>query len=140
MLNLRFLLAVLLLATTAVFLQAHGRVEHIPNRLPLASFPKQLNGWNGTDVSIDQDVLTFSGQGTFCCECTVPKRTTSPMSTFSLLTFRRKGLAIRFTRPRIACPERDGVLWSPAASMSRSRDMSRSPRTAMSSPRDRTSN
>jgi EpsI family protein len=65
MLNLRFLLAVLLLATTAVFLQAHGRVEHFPNRLPLASFPKQLNGWNGTDVSIDQDVLDVLGAGDF---------------------------------------------------------------------------
>ena len=65
MLNLRFLLAVALLATTAVFLQAHGRVEHFPSRLPLASFPKQLNGWNGTDVSIDQDVLDVLGAGDF---------------------------------------------------------------------------
>jgi EpsI family protein len=65
MLNFRFLLAVVLLATTAVFLQAHGRVEHIPSRQSLASFPKQLNGWNGTDVSIDQDVLDVLGAGDF---------------------------------------------------------------------------
>jgi EpsI family protein len=63
--SLRFLLAVVLLATTAVFLQAHGRVEHNPSRLPLTSFPKQLNGWDGTDVTIDQDVLDVLGAGDF---------------------------------------------------------------------------
>ena len=64
-LNLRFLLAVILLASTAVFLQARGGAEHIPDRLPMASFPKQLNGWNGADVSIDQDQLDVLGAGDF---------------------------------------------------------------------------
>src|SRR4051794_21791174 len=78
MLNLRFLLAVLLLATTAVFLQAHGRVEHMPSRLPLASFPKELNGWNGSDVSIDQDVLDVLGAGDFLLRVYRPQENNQP--------------------------------------------------------------
>jgi EpsI family protein len=64
-LNFRFIVTVMLLAVTAVFLQAHGRVERVPNRMPLASFPKQLDAWNGTDISIDQNVLDVLGAGEF---------------------------------------------------------------------------
>jgi len=41
-----------LLACTAIFLQASGHNEILPNREPLASLPYQLGEWTGTDVAI----------------------------------------------------------------------------------------
>jgi EpsI family protein len=61
----RFLAALLLLSTTAVFLQGRGRSEVFPPRLPLASFPEHLAGWTGTDIEIPQDVLNILGPGDF---------------------------------------------------------------------------
>src|SRR5258707_1003272 len=42
---LRFALAASSIALTAILLQARGRTEVIPNRLPLSSFPAQLGNW-----------------------------------------------------------------------------------------------
>jgi EpsI family protein len=63
--NLRFLVVAVLLAVTAMVLQARSRVETLPEHLPLASFPKQLNHWDGTDISIEQEVLDVLGAGDF---------------------------------------------------------------------------
>ncbi len=61
----RFILAALLIAGAGVLLQARARSEVFPPRLPLKQFPQQLNGWTGTDVPIDQDVLNILGPGDF---------------------------------------------------------------------------
>ena len=63
--NLRFLISVALLATTGIFLWTRGPAEHIPERLPLSSFPMQLNNWSGSDIAIGQDVLDVLGSGDF---------------------------------------------------------------------------
>jgi EpsI family protein len=55
--RLRFVLATLLIAAAAIFLQAHSRSEVFPPRLALKQFPAQLGGWTGTDVAIDKDTL-----------------------------------------------------------------------------------
>jgi EpsI family protein len=57
-------LAVLLIAT-AIFLQARSRGEVFPARHPLASFPRQLGSWEGTDIAIDEDELQVLGPGDF---------------------------------------------------------------------------
>jgi len=61
----RFILVAVLLTATALFLQARGRNEVFPSRQPLASFPTELGGWSGTEVSIPQDVRDVLGTGDF---------------------------------------------------------------------------
>jgi EpsI family protein len=62
---LRFTIAALLIAFTALFLQARSRIEVIPQHLPLSSFPDQLVGWSSTAISQDPDILAILGQGDF---------------------------------------------------------------------------
>lgn len=61
----RFALAVVLIAASAIFLQAHAHWEVFPPRLPLQSFPEQLGTWTGTDVTIPKDELAVLGPGEF---------------------------------------------------------------------------
>ena len=63
---LRFALAVVLIALAAVLLQARGRSEIIPNRVPLSSFPAQLGKWDvSTEIQLDKDTLAILGAGDF---------------------------------------------------------------------------
>lgn len=61
----RFALAAVLLASTAIVLQARNGAEIIPSRPPLGSFPRELQGWNSTDIQLSQDVLDVLGPGDF---------------------------------------------------------------------------
>lgn len=61
----RFVLAALLIASTAAFLQARERNEIFPPRLPLQSFPMQLGDWTGTNVPLEKDALDVLGAGDF---------------------------------------------------------------------------
>lgn len=63
--TLRFALAAGLIACTAILLQARGRTEIIPSRLPLSSFPEQLGNWKGKDIPLDKDTLDVLGPGDF---------------------------------------------------------------------------
>jgi EpsI family protein len=63
--SLRFAIAVLMLVTTGVFLQARGRREIVPARERLAAFPLTFGPWTGRDVAISQDILTILGPGDF---------------------------------------------------------------------------
>jgi EpsI family protein len=60
-----FLPVALLLAVTAIFLQARTRGEVFPARQPLQSFPQEVGTWQGTDVAIDEDALQVLGPGDF---------------------------------------------------------------------------
>jgi EpsI family protein len=62
---LRFTVAVTLIALTAILLQARGRTEIIPNRLPLSAFPAQVGNWNSTQIELDKDTLAILGAGDF---------------------------------------------------------------------------
>lgn len=64
-LTIRFVLAAVLIACTALFLQAHNRQEVLPGRLPLQSFPTQIASLTGVDISIDKDQLEVLGKGEF---------------------------------------------------------------------------
>jgi EpsI family protein len=61
----RFVLALILLAGTALFLQARNHGEVFPARQPLAVFPEQLGNWTGTDVEITKDIRDILGPGDF---------------------------------------------------------------------------
>ncbi len=61
--TLRFALATVLIAVTAVLLRA--RSEIIPKPLPLSSFPARLANWDSTNIELDQDTLAVLGAGDF---------------------------------------------------------------------------
>jgi exosortase D (VPLPA-CTERM-specific) len=62
---LRFLVPAALMLVTAVGLQAHSQDEVFPHRQPLSSLPAQLDGWTGTDETLDQQTLDILGPGEF---------------------------------------------------------------------------
>jgi len=61
----RFLIVAALLAGTAGLLQARRKMELIPKREPVRSFPIQLGSWRGQDQRISDDVLAILGPGDF---------------------------------------------------------------------------
>ncbi len=61
--TLRFALAAVLIAVTAILLRA--RSEIIPNPPPLSSFPARLANWDSTNIELDQDTLEVLGAGDF---------------------------------------------------------------------------
>jgi EpsI family protein len=63
--RIRFIVALVLLVGTALFLEARNRGEVFPPRMPLSSFPHQLGNWNGTDVEIGKEILDVLGPGDF---------------------------------------------------------------------------
>jgi EpsI family protein len=63
--NLRFWTVVALLAGTALLLFARGNSDLIPVSEPLSQVPRNLDGWWGSDVQIDQETLDVLGAGDF---------------------------------------------------------------------------
>jgi EpsI family protein len=63
--NARFIAALALIAGSALFLQARGRGEIIPQRPPLSSFPQKLGQWDGSNVTIEKETLDVLGPGDF---------------------------------------------------------------------------
>jgi len=63
--NLRFLVVVVLLASTAAYLSGRSKDEIVPSRPGYASFPQTLGPWAGKDVRIQRDVLDTLGAGDF---------------------------------------------------------------------------
>lgn len=63
--QLRFLLVVLVLVSTALLLRAHSRPEILPIREDLAAFPRQVGGWVGRDTPLPPGVLDVLGPGEF---------------------------------------------------------------------------
>ena len=61
----RFLIPALLMFATAVGLQAHSQDEVFPPRQLLSSLPAQIDGWTGTDETLDQPTLDILGPGEF---------------------------------------------------------------------------
>ena len=56
---------VLLLAGTALLLQARGNTDLIPSSEPLSQFPRAIAGWTGSDMPIDRETLDVLGAGEF---------------------------------------------------------------------------
>ena len=61
----RFLVAAVLMLATAIGLQAHSQTEVFPPRQPLSSIPAQIDGWTGTDQTLDPQTLDILGPGEF---------------------------------------------------------------------------
>ena len=57
----QFLVIALLLAGTAVFLQARHKNEILPKSEPVKTFPIQVGHWVGQDQRIDDEALSVLG-------------------------------------------------------------------------------
>src|SRR5438309_1988101 len=106
----RFLIAAVLLAVTAIFLQARSRNELVPVRQPLKAFPQQLGAWTGTDVAIPQDVLDVLGQGDFLLRVYQDDSGRNPDVDLFLAYFCSQRAGDTIHSPKNCLP---GAVWSP---------------------------
>jgi EpsI family protein len=111
--TVRFTLAVVLIAATAIFLQARGRNEVFPSRLPLKSFPLQLDGWNGTDVPMEKDVLDVLGPGDFLLRIYQDQAKQQPYVDLFIAYFRSQRAGDTIHSPKNCLP---GAGWTPVES------------------------
>jgi EpsI family protein len=63
--SLRYWIVVALLAGTGVLLFARGNSDLIPASEPLSQMPRDIAGWSGSDIAIDQETLDVLGAGDF---------------------------------------------------------------------------
>jgi EpsI family protein len=63
--SLRYWMVIALLAGTGVLLFARGNSDFIPPSEPLSQVPRNIAGWSGSDVAIDQETLDVLGAGDF---------------------------------------------------------------------------
>lgn len=106
----RFVMAALLIASAAVFLQAHTRSEVFPPRLPLQSFPEQLGAWTGTDVAMDKGVLEVLGPGDFLLRIYQNKEQPQPYVDLFIAYFRSQRAGDTIHSPQHCLP---GAGWTP---------------------------
>jgi EpsI family protein len=80
--NLRFWIAVLLLAGTALLLHTRSSTDRNPFSEPLAQLPVNINGWAGSDQQIDQETLDVLGAGDFLSRIYSLNAQTAPIGLF----------------------------------------------------------
>jgi EpsI family protein len=107
---LRFVLAVGLIALTAILLQARGRTEIIPSRTPLSSFPVQLGNWTGKDIPLDKETLDVLGAGDFLVRGYQDPDGKLPYIDFFLAYFPSQRAGDTIHSPKHCLP---GAGWSP---------------------------
>jgi EpsI family protein len=77
----RFICVLLIVGSTALFLEGHRRTEFIPKSEPMASFPMQVGEWSGRSIAIDPEALSVLGPGDFLNRVYF-SRTAAPVSLF----------------------------------------------------------
>jgi EpsI family protein len=111
--NWRFAVTVVLLAITAIFLQARRRDEILPLREPLASMPYQLGEWAGVDVAMQQDVLEVLGPGDFLQRYYENRSLSQPYVDFFVAYFPSQRAGDTIHSPKHCLP---GAGWLPTES------------------------
>ena len=111
--TVRFMLAVLLIAAAAVFLQLHARDEIFAPRVPLSAFPRQLGPWSGNDVSLTEDVLEVLGPGDFLLRTYRNQEKRGVMVDLFLAYFRSQRTGDTIHSPQNCLP---GAGWTPVES------------------------
>jgi len=109
----RVLIALALLAGTALFLQARGHSEVFPPRLPMASFPESVGNWTGTDVEIPKDVRDVLGPGEFLLRVYRPDDATKPVTDLFIAYFPTQRAGDTIHSPKNCLP---GAGWTPVDS------------------------
>lgn len=80
--NSRFWTVALLLAGTALILEARGNIDRIPARDPLSQFPLTIAGQAGSNVEINQETLRVLGKGDFLSRVYARDGQTPPIGLF----------------------------------------------------------
>ena len=111
--TVRFVLAVLLIAAAAAFLQLHARDEIFAPRVPLSAFPRQLGPWSGNDVSLPEDVLEVLGPGDFLLRTYRNQEKPGVMVDLFLAYFRSQRTGETIHSPQNCLP---GAGWTPVES------------------------
>lgn len=106
----RFVLAALLIASTAAFLQARQHNEIFPSRLPLQSFPMQLGDWTGTNVPIEKATLDVLGPGDFLNRSYENGAEQQPPANLFIAYFRSQRAGDTIHSPQHCLP---GTGWNP---------------------------
>ena len=106
----RFVVAALLIASAAIFLQARSRSEVFPPRLPLQSFPQQLGTWTSTDIPIDKEVLDILGPGDFLLRVYQNPERPEPAVGLFIAYFRSQRVGDTIHSPQHCLP---GAGWTP---------------------------
>jgi EpsI family protein len=106
----RFVVALLLLLGTALFLQARNRGEVFPARKPLAAFPEQLGDWTGTDVEITKDIRDILGPGDFLLRVYRPEGERQPSTDLFIAYFPTQRAGDTIHSPKNCLP---GAGWTP---------------------------
>jgi len=109
----RFAVVALLLAGTAILLQARSRRENVPPHQPLASFPHQLGEWTGADVPISQNILDVLGAGDFLLRIYENSSVPQPYVDLFLAYFPSQRTGDTIHSPKNCLP---GTGWSPVES------------------------
>jgi EpsI family protein len=108
--TLRFVLAALLIASAAVFMQAHNRQEFFPPRQDLQTFPITLGAWTGTDTPIDKDALEVLGKGEFLLRIYQNQDETQPVVDLFIAYYRSQRTGETPHSPQHCLP---GSGWAP---------------------------
>ncbi len=82
--NVRCTAVALLLAGTALLLQARATNQFVPPRTSLASFPVEFRSWVGTDIAIPDETLKSLGPGEYVQRIYQDQMTTEPYVTLYL--------------------------------------------------------
>ncbi len=91
----RFWIVVLLLAGTALILQARGNKDRIPVSESLLQVPRTIAGWAGSDVQIDQQSLDILGAGDFLSRVYIQDGRSLPIGLFiGYFASQRTGVSI----------------------------------------------
>jgi EpsI family protein len=106
----RFVIALVLLLGTALFLHARNRGEVFPARKPLAAFPEQLGNWTGTDVEITQDIRDILGPGDFLLRVYRAERERQPSADLFIAYFPTQRAGDTIHSPKNCLP---GAGWTP---------------------------
>ena len=106
----RFLVAVALLLSAAVFLQAHSRTEILPPHRPLSDFTFRLGDWMGTDIPIDPEVRQVLGPGDFLLRVYQSDSGTQPYFDLFIAYFPTQRAGDTIHSPKNCLP---GAGWSP---------------------------
>ena len=109
----RFAAAALVLAVTAIFLQARTSKEELPSREALASLPHELGPWVGTDIAIPQDTLDILGAGDFLLRVYRNSDTPQPYVDLFIAYFPSQRSGDTIHSPKNCLP---GAGWSPVES------------------------
>lgn len=108
--NVRFIFAALLIFSAAMVLQARQRIEIFPSRVPLQAFPRQINNWSGTDITIDDYTLQILGAGEFLLRAYRSQEVSDPDINLFIAYFPSQRAGDTIHSPRHCLP---GAGWTP---------------------------